>query len=83
MESGHPEEHIIYNIIAMETVYSVGEIMQGLIICGGNAEHSTDTRTLVTSNSCKSNTNNTTNQSVFGMLELSRHIGPLYHIQSI
>eukprot|EP00972_Heterocapsa_arctica_P041697 6148042-Heterocapsa_arctica.AAC.1 len=52
MESGHPEERIIENIIAMATVYVVEKRMQGLIICGGNAEHSTDTRILVTSNSC-------------------------------
>eukprot|EP00972_Heterocapsa_arctica_P045822 6763365-Heterocapsa_arctica.AAC.1 len=67
----------------METVYFVEKRTYGLIICGGNAEHSTDTRTLVTSNPCRSDTKNTTSQSVFGMQELSRQIGPPCQIQSI
>eukprot|EP00972_Heterocapsa_arctica_P059122 8717412-Heterocapsa_arctica.AAC.1 len=67
----------------METVYFVEQRTQGLNICGGNAEHSTDTRILVTSNPCKSNTKNTINQSVSGIRELSRQIGPPYQIQSI
>eukprot|EP00972_Heterocapsa_arctica_P052236 7684778-Heterocapsa_arctica.AAC.1 len=67
----------------MEIVYYVEKIMQGLTICGGNSERSTDTRILFTSNSCKSDTKITTNHNVSGMLESSRQIGPPYQIRSI
>eukprot|EP00972_Heterocapsa_arctica_P063620 9389062-Heterocapsa_arctica.AAC.1 len=83
MESGHPEERIREKLIAMETVYFVEKRLQGLSICGGNAEHPKDTRISVTSDSCKSDTKNTINQSVSGILELSRQIWPPYQIQSI
>eukprot|EP00972_Heterocapsa_arctica_P081185 11963466-Heterocapsa_arctica.AAC.1 len=69
MESGHPEERIIYTIIAMEIVYFVEKIMLGLTTCGGNAERSTDTQISVISNSCKSDTKSTTNLSGSGMQE--------------
>eukprot|EP00972_Heterocapsa_arctica_P075335 11114248-Heterocapsa_arctica.AAC.1 len=69
MESGHPEERIREKRIAMETVYFAAKRTQGSTICGGNAERSTDTRILVISNSSKSDTKNTINLSVSGMLE--------------
>eukprot|EP00972_Heterocapsa_arctica_P051323 7548968-Heterocapsa_arctica.AAC.1 len=61
MGSGHPEEHIIVKRTVMAIVFFVEKIMQESIIYGGNAERSIDTRILVTSNSCKSDTESTTN----------------------
>eukprot|EP00972_Heterocapsa_arctica_P043952 6491346-Heterocapsa_arctica.AAC.1 len=63
MESGHPEEHTRDNITVMETVSFVEKRMLELTISGGIAEHSTNPRILVVSNSCKSDTKSTTNLS--------------------
>eukprot|EP00972_Heterocapsa_arctica_P097049 14317491-Heterocapsa_arctica.AAC.1 len=46
-----------------ETASFVERRMLELTICGGIAEHSTYPRTLVISNSCKSDTKSTTNLS--------------------
>eukprot|EP00972_Heterocapsa_arctica_P100901 14873514-Heterocapsa_arctica.AAC.1 len=62
----------------MEIAYFAEKQMPGLTTCGGNVERSTDTRILAILNSCKSNTESTTNHNVSGMPEQSRHIGPLY-----
>eukprot|EP00972_Heterocapsa_arctica_P110578 16282086-Heterocapsa_arctica.AAC.1 len=69
MESGHPGERIREKRIAMETVYFVAKRTQMSTIYGGNAERSTDTRIVVISSLCKSETKNTINLRVSGMLE--------------
>eukprot|EP00972_Heterocapsa_arctica_P014977 2207181-Heterocapsa_arctica.AAC.1 len=69
MESGHPEEHIREKQTVMEIAFCVKNRMQESTIYGGSAERSLDIRTLVTSHSCKSDTESTTNHNVSGMLE--------------
>eukprot|EP00972_Heterocapsa_arctica_P087663 12926261-Heterocapsa_arctica.AAC.1 len=83
MESGHPEEHTREKITVMETAAFVEKRLLELTICGGIAEHSTNPRPLVISNSRKSNTKSTTSQSAFGTQELSRQTGPHCLNQSI
>eukprot|EP00972_Heterocapsa_arctica_P098527 14541454-Heterocapsa_arctica.AAC.1 len=61
MESEHPEERTRENTIVMETVSYVEIRMPELTICGGIAEHSTNSRTLDISSSCKSDTKSITN----------------------
>eukprot|EP00972_Heterocapsa_arctica_P035251 5188296-Heterocapsa_arctica.AAC.1 len=56
MEYGRPEERIRDKITVMDIASFVVKRMQESIIYGGNAERSTSTRTSVTSNSCKSDT---------------------------
>eukprot|EP00972_Heterocapsa_arctica_P072830 10753876-Heterocapsa_arctica.AAC.1 len=53
MEYGRPEERIQEKRTVMETVFFAEKRMQVSIIHGGNAEHSTNSRILATSNSCK------------------------------
>eukprot|EP00972_Heterocapsa_arctica_P048754 7183595-Heterocapsa_arctica.AAC.1 len=69
MGSGHPEEHIREKRTVMEIVFFVEKRTRESIIYGGNAQRSIDTRTLVTSKLCKSDTESTTNPNVSGMLE--------------
>eukprot|EP00972_Heterocapsa_arctica_P057363 8465118-Heterocapsa_arctica.AAC.1 len=69
MEYGRPEERIKEKRTVMEIVFFVEKRTQASIIYGGNAEHSTDTRILATSNSCKLDTTTTINRNVSGTLE--------------
>eukprot|EP00972_Heterocapsa_arctica_P056700 8369640-Heterocapsa_arctica.AAC.1 len=67
----------------METVDCVEKRTPESIICGGNAEHSTNTMTSAISSLCRLDTKKKLCQSVFGIQGLSRKTGPHSHNQNI